>query len=45
MEHALTDDAVLRIEEMLGYPEVDPHGQPIPRRPESTAKPGRSAAA
>jgi len=44
MEHALTDDAVLRIEEMLGYPKVDPHGRPIPPRPESPAKPRRVAA-
>lgn len=32
MEHALTDEAVAEIEELLGFPEVDPHGRPIPRR-------------
>jgi len=45
MEHALTEDAVLRLEEMLGHPEVDPHGRPIPRRPAAPAKPERSVAA
>jgi len=32
MEHALDDDAVALLEERLGYPDVDPHGQPIPPR-------------
>jgi manganese/zinc/iron transport system permease protein len=32
MEHALSDDAVLRLEEQLGFPAVDPHGRPIPPR-------------
>jgi manganese/zinc/iron transport system permease protein len=32
MEHALTDDAVARLEELLGSPAVDPHGSPIPPR-------------
>lgn len=32
MEHALSDDAVLRLEEVLGFPKVDPHGRPIPAR-------------
>lgn len=32
MEHALSDDAVLRLEEMLGFPSLDPHGRPIPPR-------------
>lgn len=32
MEHALTDDAVARLEELLGYPGVDPHGRRIPPR-------------
>lgn len=32
MEHALSDDAVLRLEELLGFPEADPHGRPIPSR-------------
>jgi manganese/zinc/iron transport system permease protein len=32
MEHALTDEAVERLEELLGFPAVDPHGRPIPSR-------------
>lgn len=32
MEHALTDEAVAEIESRLGFPTVDPHGQPIPAR-------------
>jgi len=32
MEHALTDEAVTALEEVLGYPETDPHGRPIPPR-------------
>ena len=32
MEHALSDDAVQRLEEQLGFPTVDPHGRPIPPR-------------
>jgi manganese/zinc/iron transport system permease protein len=32
MEHALSDDAVLRLEELLGFPVADPHGRPIPPR-------------
>ena len=31
MEHALSDQALDQIDEMLGFPTVDPHGQPIPR--------------
>ncbi|REJ68985.1 MAG: metal-dependent transcriptional regulator [Planctomycetota bacterium] len=31
MEHAVSDLLVDRIDEYLGYPEVDPHGDPIPR--------------
>ncbi len=30
MEHALTDEAVEAIEEVLGHPKTDPHGRPIP---------------
>jgi manganese/zinc/iron transport system permease protein len=32
MEHALTDEDVTALEEILGHPESDPHGQPIPPR-------------
>jgi DtxR family Mn-dependent transcriptional regulator len=31
MEHAVSDLLVDRIDVFLGYPEVDPHGDPIPR--------------
>lgn len=37
MEHALTEADVDRLEELLGHPEEDPHGRPIPR-------PGRAGA-
>jgi manganese/zinc/iron transport system permease protein len=30
MEHALTDEDVTALEEILGHPEADPHGRPIP---------------
>lgn len=32
MEHALSDEAVGRIDELLGFPREDPHGRPIPPR-------------
>ena len=32
MEHAVSDRLVDRIDTFLGFPEVDPHGDPIPRR-------------
>jgi manganese/zinc/iron transport system permease protein len=32
MEHALSDDAMVRLDEMLGHPTLDPHGRPIPPR-------------
>jgi DtxR family Mn-dependent transcriptional regulator len=31
MEHAVSDALVNRIDEYLGHPEADPHGDPIPR--------------
>jgi DtxR family Mn-dependent transcriptional regulator len=30
LEHAVTDELVDRMAELLGHPEVDPHGAPIP---------------
>jgi DtxR family Mn-dependent transcriptional regulator len=30
MEHAVSDRLIGRMDEMLGYPSVDPHGDPIP---------------
>jgi manganese/zinc/iron transport system permease protein len=32
MEHALTEKSVEALEELLGFPELDPHGKAIPRR-------------
>ncbi len=32
MEHALTDEAVASLDELLGFPRTDPHGRPIPPR-------------
>jgi DtxR family Mn-dependent transcriptional regulator len=31
MEHAVSDRLIDRIDEFLGHPKVDPHGDPIPR--------------
>ena len=31
MEHAASERLIDRIDEYLGYPAVDPHGDPIPR--------------
>jgi DtxR family transcriptional regulator, Mn-dependent transcriptional regulator len=38
LEHAVSDRLVDRMDEMLGQPEVDPHGDPIPN-PEGVVKP------
>ena len=38
LEHAVSDRLIERIDEMLGRPAVDPHGDPIPG-------PGRDASA
>ncbi len=38
MEHAVSDRLVDRIEAYLGYPQVDPHGDPIPKADLSLAK-------
>jgi DtxR family transcriptional regulator, Mn-dependent transcriptional regulator len=37
LEHVVSDRLIERMDEMLGYPEVDPHGDPIPG-PEGTIK-------
>lgn len=53
LEHSASDDLINRMEEMLGFPEFDPHGDPIPDRngkmpksnygiPLSTVKPDNS---
>ena len=45
LEHAVSDRLIERIDEMLGRPAVDPHGDPIPD-PEGVARaPRRSTAA
>jgi DtxR family Mn-dependent transcriptional regulator len=49
MEHAVSDLLVDRIDAFLGHPEVDPHGDPIPRadaghEPESEGPPRRALA-
>ena len=31
MEHALSEEAVTELDELLGFPDSDPHGRPIPR--------------
>jgi DtxR family Mn-dependent transcriptional regulator len=31
MEHAVSDRLIDRIDEFLGHPKVDPHGDPIPQ--------------
>ncbi|HTI51697.1 MAG TPA: metal ABC transporter permease [Planctomycetaceae bacterium] len=35
VEHVLTDQLVERLDDVLGHPEIDPHGAPIPRSPVS----------
>ena len=43
MEHAVSDKLISRLEKYLGYPQVDPHGDPIPREDGSLEMPqGRS---
>jgi DtxR family Mn-dependent transcriptional regulator len=37
LEHVVSDRLIERIDQMLGHPEVDPHGDPIPG-PEGTIK-------
>jgi DtxR family Mn-dependent transcriptional regulator len=37
LEHVVSDRLIERIDEMLGYPETDPHGDPIPG-PEGTIR-------
>jgi DtxR family Mn-dependent transcriptional regulator len=46
MEHAISDELAARIDRYLGYPTVDPHGDPIPdaegRLPTVDGSPSRS---
>jgi DtxR family transcriptional regulator, Mn-dependent transcriptional regulator len=39
LEHAVSDRVIERIDEMLGRPEVDPHGDPIPGPEGKVARP------
>lgn len=39
MEHAASDGLVDRIDDFLGHPNVDPHGDPIPRADGTVAQP------
>ncbi|SJM50067.1 metal-dependent transcriptional regulator [Gulosibacter sp. 10] len=39
LEHAASDFMIERIDELLGHPERDPHGDPIPRADGTVAKP------
>lgn len=38
LEHVLSDALEMRLDEILGYPSVDPHGEPIPRGRSSRAR-------
>jgi DtxR family Mn-dependent transcriptional regulator len=38
LEHAISDRVLDRIDKMLGYPELDPHGDPIPTADGKIAK-------
>lgn len=44
MEHALTDDDVARLEELLEHPKTDPHGRPIPPGPAGSGDPEKPRA-
>ena len=44
MEHAASERLIDRIDAFLGYPAVDPHGDPIPRADGSLAETRRDAA-
>jgi DtxR family Mn-dependent transcriptional regulator len=39
LEHAVSDKLIDRIDEMLGHPDVDPHGDPIPTAEGTLATP------
>ncbi|MBC20368.1 MAG: DtxR family iron (metal) dependent repressor [Planctomycetaceae bacterium] len=43
MEHAVSDELIARLENFFGYSQVDPHGDPIPRKDGALETPvGRS---
>jgi manganese/zinc/iron transport system permease protein len=35
MEHLMSEENLLHLENLLGWPETDPHGRPIPREPDA----------
>lgn len=39
LEHAISDRLIARMDEMLGFPTVDPHGDPIPSADGQVAEP------
>lgn len=39
LEHALSDSLEARLDELLGHPTLDPHGEPIPQPEERTEPP------
>lgn len=39
LEHAVSDRLIARMDEMLGFPSVDPHGDPIPTADGGVAQP------
>jgi DtxR family Mn-dependent transcriptional regulator len=41
LEHAISDRVLLKIDELLGYPSADPHGDPIPSRKSLLLERGR----
>ena len=42
LEHAVSDRIIERMDQMLGYPQLDPHGDPIPRPGQQVTAPGRT---
>jgi len=42
LEHSASDDLISRMEEMLDFPEFDPHGDPIPAKDGSIPKQKKS---
>ncbi|WP_407690860.1 metal-dependent transcriptional regulator [Rubrobacter tropicus] len=43
LEHAVSDSFTERLAELLGHPERDPHGDPIPGADGTIARPSCSA--
>ena len=41
LEHAVSDSLIERMDVLLGHPEVDPHGDPIPRQGAAPSIPAR----